>query len=54
MPSLMTVAGYTVNQKGSMFVCVEILRPSQPSRVMSSAVSLQLTTALLESAEGRE
>ena len=24
----------------SLFVCVEILRPSQPNRVMSSAVSL--------------
>ena len=59
------------------FVCVEVLRPSQPNGVMSSAVSLpnhtftgqalsskrltsnvhilqELTTALLESAEGRE
>ena len=53
------------------FVCVEVLRPSQPNGVMSSAVSLPkhtftgqgyskrltsivLTTALLESAEGRE
>ena len=24
----------------SLFVCVEVLRPSQPNRVMSSAVSL--------------
>ena len=60
------------------FVCVEVLLPSQPNGVMSSAVSLlnhtftgqawsskrltsivhilrqKLTTALLESAEGRE
>ena len=26
--------------KSSMFVCVEVLRPSQPNRVMSSAFSL--------------
>ena len=26
------------------FVCVEVLRPSQPSRVMSSAVSLPNNT----------
>ena len=25
---------------GSLFVCVEVLRPSQPNGVMSSAVSL--------------
>ena len=61
-----------------VFVCVEVLRPSQPNGVMSSAVSYlttrllgrlsplsglpilctffrqKLTTALLESAEGRE
>ena len=60
------------------FVCVEVLRPSQPNAVMSSVVSLpnhtftgqaksskwltsivqffrqKLTTALLESMEGRE
>ena len=29
-----------------LFVCVEVLRPSQPNGVMSSAVSL-LTTRLL-------
>ena len=28
------------NIVGSVFVCVEVLRPSQPNRVMSSAVSL--------------
>ena len=62
----------------SKFVCVEVLRPSQPNGVMSSAVVYlttrllgrlsplsglpvlgiffrqKLTTALLESAEGRE
>ena len=61
-----------------LIVCVEVLQPSQPNGVMSSAVSLpnhtftgqalsskrltsivhivspKLTTALLESAEGRE
>ena len=26
--------------KGQVFVCVEVLRPSQPNRVMSSAVNL--------------
>ena len=26
--------------KGSLFVCVEVLRPRQPNGVMSSAVSL--------------
>ena len=29
------------------FVCVEVLRPSQPNRVMSSAVKVYLTTHLL-------
>ena len=28
------------SEKGSLFVCVEVLRPSQPNGVMSSAVSL--------------
>ena len=28
------------NVPSDMFVCVEVLRPSQPSGVMSSAVSL--------------
>ena len=59
-----------------LFVCVEVLQPSQPSGVMSSTVpnhtftgqaesskrlssivhiiSLELTTTLLESVEGRE
>ena len=26
--------------KSMMFVCVDVLRPSQPNRVMSSAISL--------------
>ena len=54
-----------------LFVCVEVLQPSQPNGVMLSAVSLpnqsskrltsivhilcqKLTTALLETAKGRE
>ena len=50
-----------------VFVCVEVLRPSQSNVVMSSAVSLlnhfnqycalfcqKLTTTILESGEGRE
>ena len=28
------------NERVSLFVCVEVLRPSQPNGVMSSAVSL--------------
>ena len=31
---------YIALQNGSLFVCVEVLRPSQPNGVMSSAVSL--------------
>ena len=33
-----------VKSNGVMFVCVEVLRPSQPSGVMSSAVSLPNNT----------
>ena len=57
---------FTRLRNALLFVCVEVLRPSQPNGVMSSAVSLpnnivlctffrqKLTTAVLESAEGRE
>ena len=31
---------YTLSNQFCLFVCVEVLRPSQPSGVMSSAVSL--------------
>ena len=31
-------------QARAMFVCVEVLRPSQPNGVMSSAVSLPIHT----------
>ena len=31
---------FTIYGHGGLFVCVEVLRPSQPNGVMSSAVSL--------------
>ena len=31
---------YPKHERDCLFVCVEVLRPSQPSGVMSSAVSL--------------
>ena len=41
---------FTVTSIGSkMFVCVEVLRPSQPNGVMSS--TQKLTTALFEAAK---
>ena len=44
-PELLTIFVLNVHMNKSnspllMFVCVEVLRPSQPSGVMSSAVSL--------------
>ena len=38
--SLQSKHSYMVEIAISMFVCVEVLRPSQPNGVMSSAVSL--------------
>ena len=32
--------GFDGQERGSLFVCVEVLRPSQPNGVMLSAVSL--------------
>ena len=52
MPTNMTSDQHLLNadqmscSKASDFVCVEVLRPSKPNGVMSSAVSL-LTTRLL-------
>ena len=36
--------GIKYDKGGNQFVCVEVLRPSQPNRVMLSAVSLSYHT----------
>ena len=40
IPHHMIVAGYKKSMLKVKIVCVEVLRPSQPNGVMSSAVSL--------------
>ena len=37
---IVSVARFTYSLYQSLFVCVEVLRPSQPNGIMSSAVSL--------------